>query len=220
MYFIPHILACSFGTSVGERLRREVRVLTHGERARDESHFHANTSPCFHISRITFILAVPQLSSTPLPYKHIHNPSPKMTTPTPRFTIHPINPLTDYPTLTTLSLLAIESNPLHYLTFRPSANIPYQTIFDYHRKTKVELHGEGIVVQTFKVVDHEAGGKIVGFASWVFDCSWPRVENVEVPEGMDGRFLNAFRDEVRGLVEEVILGENCVGIYSFFLMLE
>lgn len=155
---------------------------------------------------------------------------------TPQYTIHLINLALDYPTLTTLSLSAFTSNPLHYLTFR-SPLPPSDEIIAYHRATRIEIADEGNAVRTFKVVESfppdsgsghgedgdggrderkregEGEGKIVAFASWVFDSSWPRgkVEDVKRPEGMDMRFLNDFREKV----EEVKRGlgdmGDCIG---------
>jgi hypothetical protein len=150
-------------------------------------------------------------------------------TPRPHYTIHPINPTIDYPTLTTISLSAFTSNPLHYLTFR-SPLVPFSEISAYHRATRIEIADEGNSVRTFKVIENEDGegegngeGKVVAFASWVFDSSWPegRVKEVTRPEGMDMRFLNDFKAKA----EEVKSGlgdlGDCIGACSiplpFFL---
>ncbi|CZR63664.1 uncharacterized protein PAC_13561 [Phialocephala subalpina] len=125
-----------------------------------------------------------------------------MTNPTPQFEILPIDPTTDYPTLTTISLLAFQSNPLHYLTFRPSSHIPPSQIETYHRATRIELVGEGSSAQTFKVIDHHENDKIVGFARWIFEPQWPKIKGVKEPEGMDKRFIDAFREKIGDLLRE------------------
>lgn len=136
----------------------------------------------------------------------------------PRFTIHPIDPTTDYPTLTTISLEAFKSNPLHYLTFSPSSNIPHSQLLAYHRATRIELLGEGSAVQTFKIVDNSPGneekGKIAGFASWVFEPQWPKVRGVSEPEGMDRRFTTAFRSRISELlVLHQDISEDAIGTH-------